>query len=135
MGYPKETAKDKKSAVDLMVANSPKITNAEIKAKLLEMGFKTGISPSDVRVIRQKYGISKKQLGEKSKKLGRPSRRPAITPEDVIILQKSNDIPKDVMDVIKYTIEYMQEIGIQSMELHDDGTVRLTMLKELETKV
>ena len=116
-------AAEKRQLIKQMLEQFPDYSNAEIN----EMLFTThgsGVEGMVLAKIREELGLSKRKRNGV-----------AITVEDVIVLQKPSDIPDDVLEVLGEVKNYMNGMGIKRLELEDDGKVKLTMLRELETMV
>ena len=116
-------AAEKRELIKQMLEAFPDYSNAEIN-KMLFVTYGSGVEGMVLANIRKGLGV-----GKKKRKNG------AITPEDVIVLQKSSDIPTDTVEVLSEVKNYMKGMGIKRLELEDDGKVKLTMLRELETVV
>lgn len=116
-------AAEKRELIKQMLIQQPDSTNSEINNMLFDT-YGSGVEGMVVAKIRRELG-----LGKKRKKNG------AITVDDVIVLQKASDIPKDVLEVLAEVKNYMNEMGIKHLELEDDGKVKIAMLRELETVV
>lgn len=119
----RKIAEEKRSFIYKWLSKKNELTNKEIIEKI-KFNFGSGIDVKTIAEIRHTLGINTKRY-KKSK----------ITKEDVIVMQKNNDIPEDVMDVIQHTIEYMREIGIKHLELDEDGSVKITLTQTIETLV
>ena len=121
----RKIAEEKRHHIRILLKDDPTLTNEDINGILKET-YGSVIDGNSLALARRELGISKRKSKKSNGK---------ITEEDVIILQKPADIPADILEVLGEVKAYMRDIGITRLELEDDGKVKLTLLRELETMV